>query len=81
MTTIDEKPIEIHQELKGEGRSDIVQDGPDETKDGAENLDMTNSKAFKGNDSDGKVQWTARSLGAALSLGMLNAGKGEPKIN
>lgn len=81
MSESNEKASETHKEFEGEEQSDVVSNGLDEGKDGAENLDMTNSKAFKGNDSDGKVRWTAKSIGAALSLSMLNAGKGQSKLN
>lgn len=37
-------------------------------------LDLANSKAFKGDDSDGKVVWTARTVLAFLSLAGLNSG-------
>lgn len=37
-------------------------------------LDLANSKAYKGDDSDGKVVWTPRTVLAFLSLAGLNSG-------
>ncbi|KIW37708.1 uncharacterized protein PV06_10339 [Exophiala oligosperma] len=39
-----------------------------------DDLDVANSKAFKGDDSDGKVVWTVRTVLAFLSLSWLNVG-------
>ena len=39
-----------------------------------DNLHVHNELAFKGDDSDGKVDWSARHAIAALSLGMLYTG-------
>lgn len=43
-------------------------------------LDLANSKAYKGDDSDGKVVWTARTVFAFLSLAGLNSGISLPGI-
>jgi hypothetical protein len=39
---------------------------------------MNNELAFKGDDSDGHVQWTTKSIIAAMSLGGLYAGNYQP---
>lgn len=39
-----------------------------------EGVDMNNTAAFKGDDSDGKVDWTIRSIFAAISLAALYTG-------
>lgn len=39
-----------------------------------DDLDVANSKAFKGDGSDGKVVWTPRTVLAFLSLSWLNVG-------
>lgn len=41
----------------------------------AERDEMKNDQAFKGDDSDGKVNWTTRNAFAAISLGGLYTGK------
>lgn len=41
----------------------------------AERDEMKNAQAFKGDDGDGKVNWTTRNAFAAISLGGLYTGK------
>jgi hypothetical protein len=54
--------------------------GDDTTKEktglttAGDDLDLTNAKAFKGDDSDGKVTWTVKTVLAFISLSYLNAG-------
>jgi hypothetical protein len=47
-----------------------------DTNDTTDNLHIHNELAFKGDDSDGHVEWTTRSLIAACSLGCLYTGMG-----
>jgi hypothetical protein len=39
-----------------------------------DNLHLRNELAYKGDDSDGQVSWTARNIAAACSLGALFTG-------
>jgi hypothetical protein len=43
-----------------------------------EGIDMNNSYAVKGDDSDGKVEWNLRSAFAAVFLAALYTGKNAP---
>ncbi|KAK6396573.1 hypothetical protein LTR65_008471 [Meristemomyces frigidus] len=45
-----------------------------EKQETLQHVDLTNPQAFKGDDSDGKVDWTARKLLAAAFLAMLYTG-------
>lgn len=69
-----EKFVEVHKEFMGEEQLNITDKEHDKSSEEVENLDVSNSKAFKGDDSDGKVRWTPKSVIAVLSLSMLNAG-------
>jgi len=55
-----------------------VADLPSKEQTGAtatvDDLDLSNSKAYKGDDSDGKVVWTPKTVLAFLSLAGLNTG-------
>ncbi len=79
MSATNEKATDVHNEFESEEQSNTIDKpdkGHDEGKEEVEYLDVSNSKAFKGNDSDGKVQWTPKSVIAVLSLAMLNSGEG-----
>jgi hypothetical protein len=55
--------------------------GPDYVDDlKAEGTHVGNEKAFKGDDSDGEVQWTFRTVIAAITLGCLYTGMLRAKI-
>jgi len=54
--------------------SSAMDDVKDVEKHHEEVVDVHNDKAFKGDESDGAVEWTARSKIAALSLGCLYTG-------
>ena len=43
-------------------------------------VDLDNNQAFKGDDSDGRIQWTFRKWLAAGFLAMLYTGTSTPKI-
>jgi hypothetical protein len=43
--------------------------------------EMKNEQAFKGDDSDGKVNWTFRNVVAAIALGGLYTGKYSHRID
>lgn len=47
-----------------------------ETNETSDNVHIHNELAFKGDDSDGHVEWTTRTLIAACSLGCLYTGTG-----
>jgi len=46
-----------------------------DTHDTSDNVHIHNELAFKGDDSDGQVEWTVRSMIAAISLGCLYTGR------
>lgn len=45
-----------------------------DTNDAKDNVHIHNELAFKGDDSDGHVEWTVRTMIAAISLGCLYTG-------
>lgn len=47
-----------------------------EKQETLQQIDIENHQAFKGDDSDGKVEWTGRKLLAAAFLAMLYTGAG-----
>ena len=50
------------------------QKAPLEKQETLQHVDLENHQAFKGDDSDGKVDWTIRKLLAAAFLAMLYTG-------
>ena len=64
---VDESPTDSSHELQKERT--------------LEGIDMTNSYAVKGDDSDGKVEWSIRSIFAAIFLAALYTGTQPTKFN
>jgi hypothetical protein len=64
--------------LQDEKRAQYSHDDLDKsnTNDTKDDVHIHNELAFKGDDSDGHVEWTARTLIAACSLGCLYTGMG-----
>lgn len=62
--------------LTGEKEEQYFHDDIDKTKtnDTVDDVHIHNELAFKGDDSDGHVEWTTRTLIAACSLGCLYTG-------
>jgi hypothetical protein len=74
--TYKEKPSSFtHDDHLEEARAESKGDPGVGDKNDIGDLDVTNQKAFKSDQSDGKVTWTPRTVFAFLSLSGLNVGK------
>ncbi|EXJ75432.1 uncharacterized protein A1O5_02128 [Cladophialophora psammophila CBS 110553] len=75
MTSKEETPAYVHDDYTGSSELDAKETQTQENeKHDIGDLDVTNRKAFKSDESDGKVQWTPRTVLAFISLAGLNAG-------
>lgn len=57
-------PIAIHEEIQHLEKNPYL-----------DNVHTDNELAYKGDDSDGKIEWTIRTMIAATALGFLYTGK------